>query len=197
MTYKTLITLLAFAAMMLLRPLSAQTRPNVQMCVILDGDTVPYYNLREVAVVESFSLLTKEEIRKNQKLIRNVRKMMPYAKTAKARLDKLEKEAAGLSPKQRKALMKTTEKEIMDEFSEELKRFTFSQGKVLLKLVDRETGSTSYVLVNELRGKMRASFYQTFARIFGYNLKAHYDPKNNKEDELIERIVRSIELGRL
>ena len=182
---------------MLLRPLSAQTRPNVQMCVILDGDTVPYYNLREVAVVESFSLLTKEEIRKNQKLIRNVRKMMPYAKTAKARLDKLEKEAAGLSPKQRKALMKTTEKEMMDEFSEELKRFTFSQGKVLLKLVDRETGSTSYVLVNELRGKMRASFYQTFARIFGYNLKAHYDPKNNKEDELIERIVRSIELGRL
>lgn len=197
MTYKTFIALVAFAALMLLRPLSAQTRPNVQMCVILDGDTVPYYNLREVAVVESFSLLTKEEIRKNQKLIRNVRKMMPYAKTAKARLDKLEKEAAGLSPKQRKAMMKTTEKEIMDEFSEELKRFTFSQGKVLLKLVDRETGSTSYVLVNELRGKMRASFYQTFARIFGYNLKAHYDPKNNKEDELIERIVRSIELGRL
>ena len=197
MTYKTLIALVTFAAVMLLRPLSAQTRPNVQMCVILDGDTVPYYNLREVAVVESFSLLTKEEIRKNQKLIRNVRKMMPYAKTAKARLDKLEKEAAGLSPKQRKAMMKTTEKEIMDEFSEELKRFTFSQGKVLLKLVDRETGSTSYVLVNELRGKMRASFYQTFARIFGYNLKAHYDPKNNKEDELIERIMRSIELGRL
>ena len=74
---------------------------------------------------------------------------------------------------------------------------TFSQGKVLLKLVDRETGTTSYVLVGELRGKMRASFYQTFARIFGYNLKAHFDPQHNKEDDLIDRIVRAIELGRL
>ena len=169
----------------------------VRYAVVVEGDTLPYYKLREVQVVESWSLLTKAEIKKNQKLIRNVKLMLPYAKTAKQKLDELETQAAGLPAKKRKELMKQAEKEIEAQYKEELKHYTFSQGKVLLKLIDRETGSTSYVLVNELRGKLRASFYQTFAKMFGYNLKSHYDPQNNKEDELIERIVRSVEKGRL
>jgi hypothetical protein len=93
--------------------------------------------------------------------------------------------------------IKAAEKELLADYSDELKDCTISQGKVLLKLIDRETGRTSYVLVTELRGKLRAGVYQTFARLFGYNLKATYDPKNNKEDNLIERIVLSVERGKL
>lgn len=195
----SILKILPLVAMVLMAFGARAQQPQIKVryAIIIDGDTLPLYKLEEVKVVESWSLLTKAEIKKNQKLIRNVKKMLPYAKLAKQRLDLLEKQAAGLSPKKRKEVIKQTEKEVLAEFSDELKKFTFSQGKVLLKLVDRETGSTSYVLVNELRGKLRASFYQTFAKIFGYNLKAHYDPKNNKEDNLIERIVLSVENGKL
>lgn|SRR5574344_983104 len=165
--------------------------------VIIDGDTIPLIKLPEIEVRSSSNLLTAAEIRKNQKLIRNVKKMLPYARMAKVELDKVEKEAANLSPKKRRELIKATEKQMLAQYTEELKSFTISQGRVLLKLVDRETGTTSYVIVDELRGKLRASFYQTFARIFGYNLKDHYDPHNNKEDNLIERIVLSVNAGKL
>ena len=122
--------------------------------------------------------------------------MLPYAQEGKRRLDKLERECVSLPSRKRKELIKQTEKQLLSDYSDELKKCTISQGKVLLKLIDRETGSTSYYIVNELRGKLRAGFYQTFARVFGYNLKQQYDPKNNKEDDLIERIVLSIEAGR-
>lgn len=170
---------------------------KVRFGVIVDGDTLPYYRLKEVKIVESSSLLTAQEIRKNQRLIRNVKKMLPYAKIGKQRLDELERRVEGLPKKERKEAIKAAEKDLLADFSDELKACTISQGKVLLKLIDRETGRTSYVLVDELRGKLRAGFYQTFARLFGYNLKAGYDPKNNKEDNLIERIVISVEHGRL
>jgi len=91
--------------------------------------------------------------------------------------------------------MKRAEKEINKEYGGELKDLTFSQGKILIKLIDRETGETSYDLVQTLRGKFTAFFYQTFARIWGYNLKVRYDPLG--EDRQIEAIVRMIELGQL
>ncbi len=170
---------------------------KVRFGIIVDGDTLPYYHLKEVKIIESGSLLSEMEIRKNQKLIRNVKKMLPYAKIGKQRLDILEKNIAGLPKKERKAAIKAAEKNLLADFSDELKECTISQGKVLLKLIDRETGRTSYVLVDELRGKIRAGFYQAFARLFGYNLKAGYDPVNNKDDNLMERIVLSVEHGRL
>ncbi len=170
---------------------------KVRFGIIVEGDTIPYYRLKEVHVIESASLLSETEIRKNQKLIRNVKKMLPYAKIGKQRLDALEKEIADLPKRQRKAAIKAAEKTLLADFSDELKECTISQGKVLLKLIDRETGRTSYMLVDELRGKLRAGFYQAFARLFGYNLKASYDPKNNKDDNLIERIVISVEHGYL
>ena len=102
-----------------------------------------------------------------------------------------------MSEKERKEFMKIAEKEIEQEYGEQLKKMTFSQGNLLIKLVDRETGSSSYALVKELRGSFRAFFYQTFAKVFGYDLKAEYDPKNNKRDNLIERVVRAIELKQI
>lgn len=170
---------------------------KIRFGIVVDGDTIPYYRLDEIKVFESGSLLSEQEIRKNQKLIRNVKKMLPYAKIGRQRLDALERSVEHLSQKDRKEAIKEAEKNLLADFSDELKECTISQGKVLLKLIDRETGRTSYVLVDELRGKLRAGFYQTFARLFGYNLKSGYDPQNNAEDNLIERIVISVEHGKL
>lgn len=170
---------------------------NVRFATVLDGDTVPLYYLKEVDIVESFALLTPAEIRKNQKLIRNVKLMLPYAKEGKRRLDVLEKQIEALPRRERKAAIKKAEKQLLADYSSELKNYTFSQGLVLIKLIDRETGRTSYALVDELRGKLRASFYQMFAKLFGYNLKTHYDPKNNAKDNLMERVVVSVERGYL
>lgn len=164
---------------------------------VQDGDTIPIFHLETVTIVTKWALLTDKEIKKNQKLIRNVRKTLPYAKEARLRLQEIEKEMAGLSPAKRKAYIKQYEEEMLAEFQNDLERLTFSQGKVLLKLVDRETGNNSYTLVADLRGKFRASFYNTFARMFGFNMKERFDPKRNREDNLIDRIARSIELGKL
>lgn len=164
---------------------------------ILDGDTIPMIHLKTVVIKRKWALLTDKEIRKNQRLIRNVKKVMPYAKEARKRLEELEREMAGMSAKKRKEYVKQVEEEILDDFYDDLEHLTFSQGKVLLKLVDRETGNSSYTLIADFRGKFRASFYNTFARMFGFNMKERYDPKHNKEDNLLERVARSVELGKL
>ncbi len=164
---------------------------------LLDGDTVPLYYLREVTVYSSGMLLTSKEISKNAKLIRNVRLMLPFAREAKRRLDALEIEIANLPKKQRKAAIKRAEQQIKDDYKDQLSKYTFSQGLVLIKLIDRETNRTAYSLVGDLRGSFRAGLYQAFARLFGYNLKTKFDPSHDSKDELMERIVKSIERGQL
>jgi hypothetical protein len=102
---------------------------------------------------------------------------------------------AASSDQERKRIMKQAEKELNEQFGDDLRNLTFTQGKILIKLIDRETGETSYDLVRELRGSFTAFFYQAFARIWGFNLKDNYDPEG--EDELIEQIVQLIERGQL
>ena len=96
---------------------------------------------------------------------------------------------------ERSRLMRQAEKEISDQYTAELKNLTITQGLILVRLIDRETGNTSYQVVQELRGKVRAFFYQGFARLWGYNLKTEYDPHNNPEDDDIETIMILLERG--
>ena len=175
-----------------------QFKPRI-VCyaVVLNNDTIPMIRLKEVRIVSSRNLLTPEEIRRNKKLIRNAKIVLPYAKMAKNKLHDLNNRMLNMSERERKEFMKTAEKEIEQEYAEKLKKLTFSQGNLLIKLVDRETGSSSYALVKELRGSFRAFFYQAFAKVFGYDLKAEYDPVNYKKDNLIERVVRAIELNQI
>jgi hypothetical protein len=89
--------------------------------------------------------------------------------------------------------MKKAEQELEDKFGEDIKAMTYSQGKILIKLIYRETGSSSFDIVKELRGRFSAFVWQTLARIFGYDLKTKYDPGG--EDQNIEKIVQMIEAG--
>lgn len=189
-----LLILLPAVAMRAQEPLDQS--PNYQLAVIIGGDTIPRYYLRDLNVVKRVSL-SEDEIKKNKRLIRNIKKMLPYAKAARRELDIIDREASGLSKSERRKYMKAKEDEIMDRYADELKKCTVTQGKVLLKLLDRETGKSAYTCVGELRGKVRAGFYQSFAWIFGFKLKARYDPEHNKDDNLIERITLYVESGRL
>ncbi|MDR0368422.1 MAG: DUF4294 domain-containing protein, partial [Bacteroidales bacterium] len=116
----------------------------------------------------------------------------PYARMAARKLDEYDKLLAKIpDTKEQKRLMKVAEKELKKDFSKEIENLTFSQGIILLKLVDRETSKTTYQIVDELRGSFRAFFYQAIAKLFKYDLKAKYDP--NGKDREIEKIVRIIE----
>ena len=162
---------------------------------IVDGDTIPVIQLREVNVY-TWKVLTHSEERKLTRLMKNVKIVYPYARLAGIKLLEYE-DILTQAPddKARRKIMKQVEDELLAEYGQELRDLTVTQGKILLKLVDRETGESSYDLVTEFRGEFRAGFYQAFARIFGLNMKLGYDPEG--EDRDIEYIVRMIESGQL
>jgi hypothetical protein len=162
---------------------------------INNGDTIPVVQLREVTIL-NWQGLSTQEARKMTRLMKNVKIVYPYARLAGIKLGEYEEIlAAAPDDNARKKIMKQVEDELEAEYGKELRELTISQGKILLKLIDRETGSSSYDLVADLRGEFRALFYQTFARFFGLNMKIRYDPEG--EDKEIEYIVRLIENGQL
>jgi hypothetical protein len=163
---------------------------------VIDGDTIPIVPLKQVYVYSFKIIESKKQARKYSRLIRNVKRVYPLAKLAGIKLKEYEEILIkATSDHERKKIMKQAEKEMKENYGGELKKLTFSQGKILIKLVNRETGNSSYDLVAELRGKFVAFFWQTFARLFGFNLKTEYDPEG--EDKQIEMIVRMIENGQL
>jgi len=162
--------------------------------VVVDGDTMPVFNFSQINANGNKTVYSAAESRQWQRLVRNVKKAYPYAKLAGIKFNEYnQKIAAVKSEKARKDMMKQAEDELQAQFGDELKDLTISQGKILLKLIDRQTSNCSYDIVKEFRGKFRAFFYQSFARLFGYDLKARYDPTG--EDADIERIVLMIESG--
>lgn len=168
----------------------------VTKTVIIDGDTIPNVAIEEVVVFPQLVFKNRWQSRRYRKLIRDVTRAYPYAKYARLRLDEMEAEFQKLeTEKERKKYIKRVEDELMDEFGEELKKLTITQGRILLKLIDRETGDTSYELLKELRGTLSAIFWQAIARLFGSDLKSQYDPYGS--DVLVERVVRMIETGQI
>ena len=156
------------------------------------ADTMLIKDLKPVVI---FAWKTPPD-RKKRKLIYNIKKVYPYARLASLKLWEYEdKLRQADSDRERRKLMKQAEKELEREFGDELKKLNFTQGRILLKLIDRETGDTSYELLQDLRGKFTAFFWQSLARIFGYNLKSDYDPDG--KDKEIEEIVTLIEQGKI
>ena len=161
-----------------------------------NGDTTLIVYLPEVDIDLMQRYLQITDTRQGRRLANNVKKVFPYAKLAGAKMQEYDSILAHVDSKaERNRLMKQAEKEITDQYTAELKNLTITQGLILVRLIDRETGNTSYQVVQELRGKVRAFFYQGFARLWGYNLKEEYDPHNNPEDDEIETIMTLLERG--
>jgi len=163
---------------------------------IIDGDTLPIIPLKDVYIFSYKVVKTKRQAKRYSKLVRNIKKVYPYAKLAGIKYREYEEILINTQDKkEQKKIMKQAENELKEEYGEDLKKLTFSQGKILIKLVSRETGNSSYELVQDFRGRFVAFWWQAFAKIFGYNLKMDYDPEG--EDREIELIVLMIENGQL
>lgn len=161
-----------------------------------NGDTIPLIYLRQYTVAPPIVFKNKNEKKTYDRLTRNVVKVYPYAKLGGDLLKEYDKQLANAkSDKEKKVFYKKIEQELKAEFEGDLREMTVTQGRILIRLVDRETGQTSYDLVAEMRGMMSAFFWQSLAKMFGHNLRSEYG--SEREDEFIEDIVIKIENGEI
>lgn len=161
-----------------------------------DGDTLLHATIEEVYVYPVPQFSNRRDLRRYRRLVYNLKIVYPYAILAADKLDELNEVFVELeTERERKRFVKQVESELKEEFEGELKSLTITQGRLLIKLIDRETGNTSYELVRELRGSFSAFFWQAIARLFGSNLKAEFDAEG--EDKLIDQIVHLIENGQI
>jgi hypothetical protein len=161
---------------------------------VLDGDTMAVVDLGQVVVFEQKHFKSERERRKYNRLRKKVVKVYPYAYAAGELMRKYEDELQQLQTKrERKDFLNAAEEELKERFEGELRKMTVTEGIILIKLIDRETGDTSYGLLQELKGNFSAFMWQSVARLFGHNLKDDYDPYG--EDWPVEEVVLQIEQG--
>lgn len=167
--------------------------------LIIEGDSIPRrsIDLDEVMILHKLTFADKEARIRYLILRRKTLKVYPYAKMAAERLDSMNTHLETLKrSRHKKKYAKQVQKFIEEEFSEELKKMSRTEGQILVKLIHRQTGSTAYELVKELRNGWRAFWYNTTASMFDISLKRVFDPINEKEDYLIEDILqRSFQSG--
>lgn len=158
---------------------------------LVEGERLPWMLIPEVTVTRQRVFKNPEDKARYLRLRYNVIKVLPYAKYAQDKYRQLYRELAVTgNRREQRRLVKACEKEIKDMFNREVKNLTISQGEILIKLIDRQTGNSSYEVVRELRGGVTAFFYQSIARVFGHNLKSTYSAE---EDFEIENIIRSLQ----
>ena len=188
---RILSVLLAFAA--LTGPQAVAQRVYTMPPTVENGDTL-YQLVLPPAFVFAVSKANAKDWREYRRLVYNFRKVYPYALLAKQKTEMMEAELAQLSSKKdRDALIARYEKELFAEFEKPLRKLTFSQGKLLLKLIDREVGQTSYYLIKDMKGGLTAFFWQGIAKFFGANLKKPYDKYG--EDRDFEKLVKLYQEG--
>jgi len=173
---------------------SQDTSRTIQPIRIIDGDTIALVDVKAVVIFPPFPVQSKRASARFDKLVYNVKKVYPYARLAGQQLAHYQQILDTIPTEHaRKLFMKKAEKELEKQFGNDIRDLTFSQGKILIKLIYRETGNSTFDLVRQLRGKLTAFIWQTFAVIFGYDLKTNYDPGGT--DQAIEQIILMIEAG--
>lgn len=177
-----------------------QTQINgylVPVC-LYQGDTIPCIQLRNVYIFPSLNFKSKKEWQEYYRLVRNVKKTLPIAREInRAIIETYEYLETLPNKKAKEKHLKRVEKGLKEQYTPRMKKLTFAQGKLLIKLVDRQSNQSSFELVKAFMGPFKAGFYQTFAALFGASLKKEYNPEKNKEDKLTERIILLVENGQL
>lgn len=165
------------------------------MCVY-QGDTIPYVNLPTVYIFKPMKFKNKRQMSNYYRLIRDVKKVLPISKEInRAIIETYEYMMTLPNEKARQKHMKAVEKSLKEQYTPRMKKLTFRQGKLLIKLIDRQTHSTGYELVKAFMGPFKAGFYQTFAALFGASLKKQYDPLG--DDIITEQVILMVESGQL
>ena len=166
---------------------------DIGVLIKVDGDSIARseIKLNEVTVFPPLQFNSYDDKIRYYSIKRKTLKVYPYALLASKRLEELNRRLPLIKGKnQKKRYTKIVEKFIENEFSEELKKLTRSEGQILIKLVHRETGQTVYKLISKLRNVFRAFSYNSLARIFKISIKVEFDPANNDEDAIIEDVLK-------
>ena len=171
--------------------------PTVKVSKVIDqGDSIPYMEMSNVYVYPQLAFDSKKNLNAYLRLVRNVKKVLPIAKEANhIIIETCEYLETLPNKKARDEHLKLVEKCIVKEYKPRMKKLTYSQGKLLIKLIHRECDTSSYDIVKAVLGPVRAGFWQAFAWCFGANLKKGYDPEGT--DRLTERVVLMVEAGQL
>lgn len=176
-------------------PLSHGKGYKLPVCVH-KGDTIPYITLKNIYVYPEMRFKNNRQRRNYNKLVRDIKKTLPLAKEVRrAVIETYEYLQTLPDEKSKEAHIKLVEKGLKKQYTPKMKKLTFAQGKLLIKLVNRECNQSSYQLVKAFMGSFKAGFYQTFAALFGASLKKEYHPED--EDRMIERIIILVENGQI
>jgi prolyl oligopeptidase PreP (S9A serine peptidase family) len=171
--------------------------PTVKVGKVFEGgDSIQYMEMNNVYVFPPVTFSSKKQQNAYMRLVKNVKTVLPIAKEARMIMMETAEYLETLPNKDaRDEHMKRVEKSIMKEYKPRMKKLTYSQGKLLIKLIYRESHSSGYELIQAFLGPIRAGFYQAFAWAFGASLKKEYDPEG--VDRLTERVVLMVEAGQL
>ena len=163
---------------------------------LYDGDSIMYMEMSNVYVYPPPSFKSKRQQVRYMRLVRNVKTVLPIAKEVNQIIIETYEYLQTLpDDESRKAHMKNVEKSIFKEYKPRMKKLTYSQGKLLIKLIYRECNSSSYDILRAFLGPVRAGFWQAFSSVFGASLRKEYDPDG--VDRLTERVVLMVEAGQI
>lgn len=171
--------------------------PTVKVSkVLIGGDSLQYMEFSNVYVYPQLTFSSKRQQQSYMRLVKNVKVALPLAKEVRQILIETAEYLETLpNDKAKEAHIKRVEQSILKEYKPKMKKLTYSQGKLLIKLINRECNSTSYEAIQAFMGPLRAGFWQAFAWAFGASLKKEYDPEGT--DRLTERVVLLVEAGQL
>lgn len=163
---------------------------------LVEGDSIQYVEMQNIYVYPTTTFKNEKQRQQYNRLVYNVKKVLPIAKECNVIIRETYEYLQTLPDKKaRDEHLKLVEADIKRTYTPRMKKLTYSQGKLLIKLVDRECHSTSYGLIQAILGPVKAGFYQAFAWLYGASLKKKYDPEG--VDRLTERVVRQVESGQL
>jgi len=191
-----LLVSLIFGSQLMAQRHQAQARyDSIMNATILAGDSIPHIDLEEIAIMPPPQFKSRREARKYWRLIYNLKKVLPYSRIVYATIGEMEAELAdSQTDKERRQVIKAAEDSLWDMYEPDLRKMTITQGRLLFKLVDRESMETSYFWVEHYKGSFSAYFWQGIARIFGSNLKSGFD-LSDPDDIMIDQLIKYIDLG--
>lgn len=193
-----LLMMLAGLAQALAQDIAGTTlEPTVKVGrVLVDGDSIQYMEMSNIYVYPEPTFKSKRQQQSYMRLVKNVKRVLPIAKQARQMLIETAEYIETLpTQKERDEHLRRVEAAIVKEYKPQMKKLTFSQGKLLIKLIDRECHSTAYEAMQAFIGPFRSGMWQAFAWAFGASLKKGYDPEG--VDRLTERVVLMVEAGQL
>ncbi len=172
----------------------SQEKKGTKLPYVIEGiDTIPVVNLPDVNIVD-YGADYEKRLKEYYRLRFNVIKVYPYARLAALKIKELNDSLTGIkSDRDKKKFRKKFEDQLRSDFGKTIEKLSVNQGKIFIKLLDRQTGHTGFEIIKDVKGSFSAFLLQTSARVFGHNLKDNYDPEG--DDKQVESIVQQIEAG--